>query len=134
MNIENNARFLEIKHPISSINFILYIIAAPSGPPEEVRIDDVSAHELQLVWKPPLKEKRNGIILEYIVRLNSSFGAEFSYNTADNQTDFEVINLRAYTQYSITVQAKNAGGLGPASHPLVQTTLESRKLIKCLSQ
>ena len=93
----------------------------------KVAIGDTSANTVQLTWQPPKVESRNGVILRYLIRWNTTVGAETSYNTVDNSTDYEVSGLTAYTHYYFTVQAKTAVGLGPASTPVFHTTLQSGK-------
>ena len=41
---------------------------APSGPPQSVRVEAVSATELRVTWQPPRREERNGPILGYYIR------------------------------------------------------------------
>lgn len=43
----------------------------------------------------------------------------------DGVSDFRLIGLEKYTQYSVTVQAFNSKGDGPASEPVMAHTLES---------
>ena len=41
---------------------------APSGPPQSVRVEPISATELRVTWQPPRREERNGLILGYYIR------------------------------------------------------------------
>ncbi|KAI8509923.1 hypothetical protein Bbelb_123510 [Branchiostoma belcheri] len=71
--------------------------SAPSGPPENVTITNITTNSFVISWSPP--EHPNGIILHYNIRLKNKvmgFG---------NQTEGSLWGLKDGTNYSVQVQA-----------------------------
>ncbi|XP_019642123.1 PREDICTED: protein sidekick-1-like [Branchiostoma belcheri] len=71
--------------------------SAPSGPPENVTIANITTNSFVISWSPP--KHPNGIILHYNIRLKNKvmgFG---------NQTEGSLWGLKDGTNYSVQVQA-----------------------------
>ncbi|XP_078658268.1 receptor-type tyrosine-protein phosphatase F-like [Branchiostoma floridae x Branchiostoma belcheri] len=71
--------------------------SAPSGPPENVTIANITTNSFAISWSPP--KHPNGIILHYNIRLKNKvmgFG---------NQTEGSLWGLKDGTNYSVQVQA-----------------------------
>ncbi|XP_076374952.1 Down syndrome cell adhesion molecule 1 isoform X42 [Megalopta genalis] len=104
---------------------------APSGPPNNVRVDAVDQHTLKVTWKPPSREDWNGEILGYYVGYKlSSSDKLYTYETVDfsmedgKEHHLQITNLKTYTQYSVVVQAFNKVGSGPMSEVRREHTAE----------
>ncbi|XP_043508865.1 cytokine receptor [Frieseomelitta varia] len=71
--------------------------AAPTTPPQDVKITKVTNTTMNIVWKPP--EAMNGVLRYYEVYYN-----EYSQKVED-ATQIELNDLLAHTNYSISVAA-----------------------------
>lgn len=114
----------------------------PSGPPIMVTVEALSPEQLLVTWRPPERDLWNGELLGYKIGYqklvnngpnvvkDTKHRSQF-YNftrvglsSGDGVNDFRLTNLDKYSLYSVTVQAFNAKGDGPASEPQQQRTLE----------
>lgn len=103
----------------------------PGGPPLMVTVEPLDAQQLLVTWRPPERELWNGELLGYTIGYHKFGGSDQSYNYTkvgipggEGVSDFRLIGLEKYTQYSVTVQAFNSKGDGPASDPVMAHTLE----------
>ena len=83
-----------------------------------------SPTSLSLQWLPPPEDGRNGIIILYsvnITRVSTGDSIEF---TDIRDPYLTVESLRPYTQYSCSVAAYTAIGMGPYSIPILALTDE----------
>lgn len=103
----------------------------PSGPPLSVTVEPLDAQQLLVTWRPPERELWNGELLGYTIGYHKFGGSDQSYNYTkvgipggEGVSDFRLIGLEKYTQYSVTVQAFNSKGDGPPSDPVMAHTLE----------
>ncbi|XP_030081941.1 Down syndrome cell adhesion molecule-like protein Dscam2 isoform X10 [Drosophila hydei] len=104
---------------------------APSGKPQNIKVDPVNQTTLRVMWKPPARSDWNGEILGYYVgyklsNTNSSYIFEtINFITEEGKEhNLELNNLRVYTQYSVVIQAFNKIGAGPLSDEEKQFTAE----------
>ncbi|XP_030563380.1 Down syndrome cell adhesion molecule-like protein Dscam2 isoform X1 [Drosophila novamexicana] len=104
---------------------------APSGKPQNIKVDPVNQTTLRVMWKPPPRSDWNGEILGYYVgyklsNTNSSYIFEtINFITEEGKEhNLELNNLRVYTQYSVVIQAFNKIGAGPLSDEEKQFTAE----------
>lgn len=108
---------------------------APSGPPLDVEVKAIGSQKLQVTWKSPAMEYRNGVILRYFVSFKETKeNTQFQVMTKDvDPTDvYEdddiiailITNLNKFTQYTVNVKASNKEGMGPASLDIQVFTLE----------
>ncbi|XP_062130676.1 cell adhesion molecule Dscam2 isoform X22 [Drosophila sulfurigaster albostrigata] len=104
---------------------------APSGKPQNIKVEPVNQTTLRVTWKPPARSDWNGEILGYYVgyklsNTNSSYIFEtINFITEEGKEhNLELNNLRVYTQYSVVIQAFNKIGAGPLSDEEKQFTAE----------
>ncbi|XP_052806024.1 LOW QUALITY PROTEIN: cell adhesion molecule DSCAM-like [Mya arenaria] len=108
---------------------------APTGPPTEVKATALGSQQLQVTWKPPALEHRNGIMLGYYVGYRETHtSSQLQVITKDVDpgspvaTDGEVSvvvgNLKKFTEYQVHVRGYNKEGQGPPSQDFAVTTLE----------
>ena len=64
----------------------------------------------------------NGIIVHYVITFNG-----MTVNTTDDSTMFTLTGLDPFTNYTITVAARNGAGVGNDSDILMAQTLEGGK-------
>ncbi|XP_076282094.1 cell adhesion molecule Dscam2 isoform X2 [Lasioglossum baleicum] len=115
----------------------------PGGPPRHLKVDPVSSTEFNVTWDPPDHDLWNGGILGYHVGYKEHRLAadQYTYRTVERPIStasvalglarpampgrqYELTNLKKFTQYSVVVQAYNALGQGPMTPEVVATTLE----------
>uniref|UniRef100_A0A8C9R8X8 Sidekick cell adhesion molecule 1 n=1 Tax=Scleropages formosus TaxID=113540 RepID=A0A8C9R8X8_SCLFO len=102
--------------------------AAPSLPPQNIRVNSLSSTQLEVAWEPPPVETQNGNIQGY----------KIYYWEKDNQNETEKVkilflpeaairlkNLTSYTSYMVRLLAFNAAGDGPLSEPRRGRTLQA---------
>ncbi|ALC40438.1 Dscam, partial [Drosophila busckii] len=104
---------------------------APSGKPQNIKVEPVNQTTLRVTWKPPARSDWNGEILGYYVGYKlSSTNSSYVFETINFITEegkehnLELQNLRVYTQYSVVIQAFNKIGAGPLSDEEKQFTAE----------
>ncbi|XP_070851153.1 cell adhesion molecule Dscam1 isoform X39 [Drosophila suzukii] len=104
---------------------------APSGKPQNIKVEPVNQTTMRVTWKPPPRTEWNGEILGYYVgyklsNTNSSYVFEtINFITEEGKEhNLELQNLRVYTQYSVVIQAFNKIGAGPLSEEEKQFTAE----------
>lgn len=113
----------------------------PSGPPIMVHAEAISPQELLLTWRPPERDLWNGELLGYKIGFQKATNNAGNFvgkdstsqmynftrvglSGGDGVNDFRLVNLDKYSMYSITVQAFNSKGDGPACEPVQARTLE----------
>ncbi|VDN03313.1 unnamed protein product [Thelazia callipaeda] len=87
--------------------------APPTGTPIHIRITNVLAKEVDLVWQAPECLQTNGEITEYEYELRLID----QYNKAAG-TKAKITGLSAYTRYSVRMRAFTRKGPGPWSVPV----------------
>ncbi|KRF98072.1 uncharacterized protein Dwil_GK22019, isoform AI [Drosophila willistoni] len=104
---------------------------APSGKPQNIKVEPVNQTTMRVTWKPPPRSEWNGEILGYYVgyklsNTNSSYVFEtINFITEEGKEhNLELQNLRVYTQYSVVIQAFNKIGAGPLCDEEKQFTAE----------
>ncbi|KAF7202497.1 transcript variant X3 [Nothobranchius furzeri] len=107
--------------------------AKPSAPPQDVKCRSTSSTSLLVSWGPPPLESQNGDLTGFRVRyqvVGPSEGAGDNMEPMEepmvlpNEERVLLQRLEKWTQYSITVSASTAVGMGPESEPLVCRTDE----------
>ncbi|XP_072747753.1 dscam family member AbsCAM isoform X7 [Anoplolepis gracilipes] len=103
----------------------------PAGPPMNLAARALSSSEILVSWSPPLPELRHGDIQGFNVGYRETSSNNPSYNFSSVSGDGEegggelrLTGLRAYTRYTLVVQAYNQVGPGPLCEPLLTQTLE----------
>ncbi|CAB3223434.1 unnamed protein product [Arctia plantaginis] len=104
---------------------------APTGPPQDVKVDAVDKHTLRVTWKPPPPHDWNGELQGYYVGYKlASSNKSFVFETVDiskesgKEHHLDIMNLKTYTQYAIVVQTFNKMGSGPISGEVRAYTAE----------
>uniref|UniRef100_A0A1I8Q6J3 Down syndrome cell adhesion molecule n=1 Tax=Stomoxys calcitrans TaxID=35570 RepID=A0A1I8Q6J3_STOCA len=104
---------------------------APSGKPQNIKVEPVNQTTLRVTWKPPTRSEWNGEILGYYVGYKlSNTNSSYVFETVNFLTEegkehnLDLTNLRVYTQYSVVIQAFNKIGAGPLSDEEKQFTAE----------
>ncbi|XP_037298235.1 Down syndrome cell adhesion molecule-like protein Dscam2 [Manduca sexta] len=104
---------------------------APTGPPQDVKIDAIDKHTLRVTWKPPPPQDWNGELQGYYVGYKlASSNKSFVFETVDiskesgKEHHLDILNLKTYTQYAVVVQAFNKMGSGPVSGEVRAYTAE----------
>uniref|UniRef100_T1JE41 Fibronectin type-III domain-containing protein n=1 Tax=Strigamia maritima TaxID=126957 RepID=T1JE41_STRMM len=115
------------------MQIILYrTFSAPGGPPLNVTVIATDSNSLKVSWQAPHAQLRNGIIKGYNIgyKIASSSGA-YQFRVLEVPEDYTatlslpINDLHKFTQYSVVVQAFNAGGKGPLSKQVIAVTSES---------
>ncbi|KAL6117755.1 uncharacterized protein ACO6RY_15478 [Pungitius sinensis] len=109
--------------------------AAPESPPLDMQLKGLTPHSIQVTWKPPRLDQRNGVLRSYSVsyREYDAAGRQFKRwqhlsVTATRELESVVLsNLRPSTPYGVIVQAKTNAGVGPASTAPLCSTLDEVK-------
>ncbi|KAJ8730753.1 hypothetical protein PYW08_002166 [Mythimna loreyi] len=104
---------------------------APTGPPQDCKVDAIDKHTLRVTWKPPPPQDWNGELQGYYVGYKlASSNKSFVFETVDiskesgKEHHLDILNLKTYTQYAIVVQAFNKMGSGPVSGEVRAYTAE----------
>ncbi|XP_063241575.1 cell adhesion molecule Dscam2-like [Bacillus rossius redtenbacheri] len=98
---------------------------APSAPPSDVFIKATSSTSVNVQWKPPAGGQQQGALAGYRISYRQlPSGATQVRTVKGGRSEVLLTSLRQYSRYEVTVQAFNSVGPGPASPPLVVTTLE----------
>ncbi|XP_068632807.1 cell adhesion molecule Dscam1 isoform X16 [Battus philenor] len=104
---------------------------APTGMPQDVKVDAVDKHTLRVTWKPPQPQDWNGELQGYYVGYKlASSNKSFVFETVDiskesgKEHHLDILNLKTYTQYAIVVQVFNKMGSGPVSGEVRAYTAE----------
>ncbi|XP_050665035.1 cell adhesion molecule Dscam2 isoform X2 [Leptidea sinapis] len=104
---------------------------APTGMPQDVKVDAFDKHTLRVTWKPPPPQDWNGELQGYYVGYKlASSNKSYVFETVDiskesgKEHHLDILNLKTYTQYAIVVQAFNKMGSGPVSNEVRAYTAE----------
>ena len=92
------------------------MFAAPSGPPTNIVIVDVSAISLILTWERVLCKNRGGNNRYHYELTSEEDSMMFSKETSDRLA--AILTLTPCTSYSFRVRAFNRAGYGIFSQPL----------------
>ena len=104
-----------------------YNSTAPSSPPQNVMVTSADPASLIVSWQPPPPINHNGPITGYVIQYTRVRSSDMmSVNVTSGSTP-TVLELRVFTNYSVTVAAINAIGTGPFSDPVVNISGEDRE-------
>ncbi|CAJ0598951.1 unnamed protein product [Cylicocyclus nassatus] len=96
--------------------------AAPTGPPNNVRVGSVTSTRADVTWSQPDCELRNGKITGYDYELQSVDQWGENVTASNSNERLTLNNLVPYNEYRIRVRASNAVGEGPFSEWVRFTT------------
>jgi len=91
--------------------------------------EGVTDTSISLSWKEPVD--RNGIIVSYLVEWGESDDSDEKKNDSHLNTadlNYNITNLRPYTNYTVSVYATTSAGQGPHS-PITVETLTGCELL-----
>lgn len=111
--------------PMSFVKIVQTSEAAPSGPPQEIRskaLEDSTS--LEINWKPPLPEHRNGRITNYNLKYREKGGRAMFVTVDGSKTSVRIHSLKKYTTYFVWVSASTSVKEGPMSAKHAFTTAE----------
>ncbi len=98
---------------------------APSSPPIDVVIDDISPYNFTINWEPPPPDTHNGIIRQYTLNVTESETGEIHiYHTPE--TYYVLSHLHPSYTYIFAVSAVTVSP-GPPTESMNVTTLEACK-------
>lgn len=110
------------------LEFCFALHLAPSAPPHLAMVQDVTTTSMKLLWSPPEKSHRNGIITEYgLCYQEASLEATclIDVQIPGEQLSYDITEgLRPNTEYMLLVSARTAVGFGPKA-VLYESTLPS---------
>ena len=98
------------------------LIADTPEQPVNVTVTDVTPFSVALAWVEP--HDNNALINDYIITIDSVGTNQALVRTNASVEAFNVTGLRPFVNYTFTVAAGNDEGVGLASTPVEQRTLE----------
>ena len=107
---------------------LLTSLSEPDGAPQNVQGQNSSSTSILVTWDEVPADQQNGIITGYTITYKSQTENDnggVQVNGSVRQT--ELINLKEYADYNITVFASTVKGDGPASVPIVVRTDQDSK-------
>ena len=110
------------------VNYTIYFLllpffssfAAPSGAPSIVSLILISTTSLFILWAPPPRSSRNGVITNYTVCLSTPGLPNRTIITSSRRAVFN--SLMSNAMYSVRVAAHTSAGIGPFSNTSVVNT------------
>ncbi|RDD38184.1 Hemicentin-2, partial [Trichoplax sp. H2] len=88
---------------------------APSSPPVNVIATVLSSTSIRLSWQPPVISDRNGVITAYEIDYEiTGSNVTMSASASGGILTYTINNLKAYTNYSLTIKAGTVAGFGPS--------------------
>ena len=99
-------------------------ITVPSGPPQSLTANALSALSIEITWQPPPLPDQNGVITGYVINV-TSLDTSLSQQFTSNSTTLQIPNLTPFTNYVCIVAARTAIGVGPFSTVVNVQTLEA---------
>ncbi|XP_067356322.1 phosphatidylinositol phosphatase PTPRQ isoform X2 [Channa argus] len=101
--------------------------SAPEDPPQDILILNMTSRSIFVSWKSPVIITGK---FTYVLSLYGPAGYLYDNNTANMQFAFS--DLTPYTRYTVAVQAKAAGEVGPAAQRTVITPAEAPSAVQDL--
>lgn len=98
----------------------------PGAPPQNITATATSSSKIKVSWQPPPQDRANGRIMYYKLffveegRLDSDADSIVIWNV----TEFELDELKKWTEYKIWILAGTSVGDGPRSIPIKCRTHE----------
>jgi len=77
--------------------------SAPSSSPANLTVTAITAQSVMLSWDPVPLEHQNGLVRQYVIRLND---AGMIIHQTSNTTDATIQNLHPFTVYLVSVSAE----------------------------
>ena len=112
-------------HPKTLMLANLLYSAAPSSPPTEIHVLDISSSNFTIEWSPPPAHTHNGIIRTYLVNV-TELNTRRNFVKETTETVLSLGHLHPYYTYRFTVAAVTVSQ-GPPSEVITVITLETSK-------
>ena len=107
------------------------ILIAPSSPPLNLLVTEITSTSFVALWDAPLDEDHNGELQEYTIILTRDTETDYLKYTTDENV-FVLEDLIPYTKYDVIVAASTQEGIGPFTEVLmVQTEEDGTKVFIC---
>ena len=92
----------------------------PTGPPQNVEIQSISATSVSIAWSTPKFDMQNGDIFAFVIFI---VGEKAHHKQTINSTESYISgvtlsSLEPFSQYNLSIAAVNVNGSGPYSSPL----------------
>ena len=94
----------------------LFLVAVPSGSPQDIQVEAQDSRSLLLSWSPPPAGERNGDIVGYKINLTEEETGHTSHYLT-TQPFLSLDSLHPFYSYSYTLTALTVLGPGPYSTP-----------------
>ena len=111
----------------------LFVVSAPSGPPQNISHEVLSHSSVRLFWSAPLLCDRNGDITSYSVQVLTTDNTTYSTHDDVEEQNLTVESLKEHTSYVFLVSAMTSVGRGPykAHGPVTTPIGELQVLVMC---
>ena len=96
---------------------------APSSPPINVGVSNLTSSSLNATWEPPLPASRNGVIIGYFINV-TVIEDSITIQLVSSTTSLVVNSLEPFTSYTIAVAAQTTVATGPYSQAVSVMTME----------
>lgn len=95
----------------------------PSAAPKILKANSLNSSQILLKWQPPMSSQLNGELTGFVIQYNVEGSNVLQTVTEENKDkkNLTIINLQSFTNYYITIRARNNVGMGPAANKLVRT-------------
>ena len=107
---------------------VFFYTSAPSAPPTNVTASATSSTSIRVNWSSVKKSERNGNITHYEIEL-SALNETKSVSVSFRERSMEVLELKEFTVYSVSMRAFTVIGPSPYSTPITVTTLEDGECV-----
>ena len=106
------------------------LFTVPNAAPLNITATAVSANWLNMTWLGIKEDKRNGIILSYVVKYKRTDGKGAQDQIIVYEKSASLQELAAYEEYDISVAGATSKGHGVFSSTMIIKTLQSGKALK----
>ena len=96
-----------------------YNSTVPSSPPRDVMVESHNPASLNVSWQPPLEIDHNGPITGYVINYTRIESRDMMSVNVNYSSRNILLELVAYTDFSVIVAAITVNGTGPFSDPPV---------------
>ena len=111
---------------------MLYLV--PSGPPENVKLNDTDPAMLSVTFTRPSVALHNGDLTGYMIRYTRVDSGESHEMMVNGDITTTVISgLVAFTNYSVEVAAVNINGTGPFSDAVIGLSGQDSECTKIMN-
>ena len=107
-----------------------FFFAAPSGPPLNVALTDMTSTSMIVSWDSPVEP--NGKIVGYEVIYYEKDNQETKIISNVPGQRYTIENLKPFRIYRISVACKSSGGIGPLSVAIENQTLPGGESFTCI--